>query len=268
MDWNTFIQYSKIFLSGLVASLPSIIAAMGIIINNRRATVRMKDDRKKSFKLGILEEVYKQYDECAREYINIVSSVSSEMIKIQDELIYRGTDNLAEEYKYRLVEAGKKALYLATYRNSLIKALKVNIDADEMAIYLNDTYNKMVVWTNELVMISKLFIITYYETADFDKTINEVIEILRKKVEDIKKNVDLTYELKVYNACFENEYEQKLDKYSEVISSFDDNEKNEISGSMKFLIDKISSSLEEYTQSKKLEQFSSKLSEEIYKLLK
>lgn len=44
--------------------------------------------------------------------------------------------------------------------------------------------------------------------------------------------------------------------------------KNEISGSMKFLIDKISSSLEEYTQSKKLEQFSSKLSEEIYKLLK
>ena len=59
MDWNTFIQYSKIFLSGLVASLPSIIAAMGIIINNRRATVRMKDDRKKSFKLGILEEVYK-----------------------------------------------------------------------------------------------------------------------------------------------------------------------------------------------------------------
>lgn len=109
------------------------------------------------------------------------------MIKIQDELIYRGTDNLAEEYKYRLVEAGKKALYLATYRNSLIKALKVNIDADEMAIYLNDTYNKMVVWTNELVMISKLFIITYYETADFDKTINEVIEILRKKAEDIKK---------------------------------------------------------------------------------
>ena len=130
MDWNTFIQYSKIFLSGLVVSLPSIIAAMGIIINNRRATVRMKDDRKKSFKLGILEEVYKQYDECAREYINIVSSVSSEMIKIQDELIYRGTDNLAEEYKYRLVEAGKKALYLATYRNSLIKALKVNIDAE------------------------------------------------------------------------------------------------------------------------------------------
>ena len=104
--------------------------------------------------------------------------------------------------------------------------------------------------------------------VDFDKTINEVIEILRKKAEDIKKNVDLTYELKVYNACFENEYEQKLDKYSEVISSFDDNEKNEISGSMKFLIDKISSSLEEYTQSKKLEQFSSKLSEEIYKLLK
>ena len=74
--------------------------------------------------------------------------------------------------------------------------------------------------------------------------------------------------MKVYNECFETEYEQKLDKYSEVISSFDDNEKNEISGSMKFLIDKISSSLEEYTQSKKLEQFSSKLSEEIYKLLK
>ena len=29
--------------------------------------------------------------------------------------------------------------------------------------------------------------------------------------ENIKKNVDLTYELKVYNACFENEYEQKQD---------------------------------------------------------
>lgn len=56
MDWNTFIQYSKIFLSGLVVSLPSIIAAMGIIINNRRATVRMKDDRKNHLNLVSLKK--------------------------------------------------------------------------------------------------------------------------------------------------------------------------------------------------------------------
>ena len=84
MDWNTFIQYSKIFLSGLVVSLPSIIAAMGIIINNRRATVRMKDDRKKSFKLGILVQQFSHWFCNLGKILNESPAVSCESKKTAD----------------------------------------------------------------------------------------------------------------------------------------------------------------------------------------
>lgn len=268
MPWNTFVQYGKIFFDGLVASFPSIIAALGIIINNKKANVRMKDERSKAFKLGIIEELYKQYDECVREYINIASSVNSNMIKIQNELIYKGTDNLVKEYRFHLIEAGKKALYLATYRNSLIKVLGIDVDVDKIAISLNDIYKKISVFTNELVMVSKLFIVIYYETTDFNKTTNDVIEILIKQSKGIGKNTDSSCEFKTNKECFENEYEKKLEKYSEVIGSLGEDEKNEINARMKFLIDKFSFYLEECTETGVLEQFGVELSEEIGKVLK
>ena len=97
-------QLVSIFMSGAIASLPSIIAALGIIINNNRASARQRKDRSIKIQLDIIEDIYKKFNEISNEYITMAPSVKGKLFEIQEEIIYIGSDNIIQKYIFELYE--------------------------------------------------------------------------------------------------------------------------------------------------------------------
>ena len=123
-------KYLQLFFSGAVASLPSIIAACGIVINNHRASLRQKRDRNIKLELDIIEDIYEKYDVIRKEYIDIMSSTRTNTTRIMQELLYSGQETFKQEYDAKLEEMLKNALFLSVYKRKILEACNIEIDAD------------------------------------------------------------------------------------------------------------------------------------------
>lgn len=59
--WDVILPYLKMIINGLVTSLAPIVAAIGIVVNNRKANERDYKNREKRLKTDILEDMYDMF---------------------------------------------------------------------------------------------------------------------------------------------------------------------------------------------------------------
>ena len=93
--------------NGIIAILSVSVAVLAILINNLRATARQKTERKISFKLQLIEDIYCKYKNISEIYLEEIASVESKLYKIHEEIITYGTDIECQKYALELYEEFK-----------------------------------------------------------------------------------------------------------------------------------------------------------------
>ena len=79
--WDVILPYLKMIINGLVTSLAPIVAAIGIVVNNRKANERDYKNREKRLKTDILEDMYDMFQKARHEEIDF---------QIQIRFLYKG----------------------------------------------------------------------------------------------------------------------------------------------------------------------------------
>lgn len=67
-------EYLELFLKGFVATLPSIVAATGIIVNNVSSTARQRREREAKYKIELIEQIYAQYHDIINDFLVLRAS--------------------------------------------------------------------------------------------------------------------------------------------------------------------------------------------------
>ena len=186
-------DFWKLFFSGAVASLPSIIAAIGIIVNNWRASSRQKKDRSIKLKTDLIEKVYEEYNSLANNYLEIVEGFRRRLLSIHREVLFVGTEDELKNYLLELKELQKKAIFFAAYRYTMIDAYNLDISADEMVKSIIESANKTILSASLVAYITKLFVTDYRRTKDFEITRENVVSDIRDKngfTDYYKSNID------------------------------------------------------------------------------
>lgn len=254
------------FLKGLFSALPAIIAAMGIVINNLRASARNKKDRSIKKKIDIVDEIYNEFIEITKKYIYLSASFSSEMFLAQEELIQYGVDTHSTKIKNEWFELSKKAIYLASSRQLFLKEFNIQIDADELAKTITKHSNKIDSYINVIVYVTKLYIVIFYDTGDLDSTDKLVIEELKKELEERNNSYDNELLDIVEDYCGSHKKE-KIMQFDKAIEAFSDEEKRKISAGIKFVIRMMANELKDKDVLDSFDIFENQVIKEFKKLL-
>lgn len=229
-------EYIIIFLKGAVASLPSIVAVVGIVINNTRASSRQNKDRNIRIKMDLVNDIYKFYNDLSKKYIEMISSVERQLYDIQEEIIYSGTDNCKQRYYSELYEISKQALFLAVYKRKIIDVYELRIDADELAKHICDVVKQIQTYASVIVYISKLYIVEFYKIGNSDLVTEMVINELKADSERIEETKDCREACQILYDLVGNPSEEKVKNWNVYLDSFSEDEKRRISAGVKFII--------------------------------
>ena len=223
-------------IDGTVTSLPSIVAAIGIIVNNLRASSRQKLDRRIKYDIDLIETICNKYDEVSNEFIILMSEVETRLYDVQEEIIHYGTDNESQRFMAETMEVVQKTLFLATYKNRIKKARNIKIDSEKLVKGMVDSAERIMVYIRVITYISKLFVVKYHETLDMDITRKEVIEVLKKEVSILDfdySDMDIRKKKSYY---LYDSREETIRNYGDYINSIEDSDKRKISSMMKEII--------------------------------
>lgn len=262
-------DYISAFVQGLVASLPSIIAVVSLLVNNAKADSRQLKDKEKSFELSLIESMYTEYNDIVNQYIGIITESRTRITNIVEEIVFCGTELKKQLYQDELLSFCKRVVYLAIFKRKAFDEFEIKIDPDGMAKNIVNDISRIIVYTSVVVYISKLFVVFYGELHDEDAVRQKVIEELTKKADvlfindilseteckNIRRNID--YESDNMNKQFEENYillcerEKRMvcsnisvviDSYSERISNCNTEEidvlEEQIVGNIKRLVKK------------------------------
>lgn len=259
--------YINLFLKGAVASLPSIIAAVGILINNNRASARQKNDRNIKMKIDLLERIYGTFIDINDSYIDIMSSIEIRFYSIQEEILKSGTENNLQNYVLELNELAKKSVLFAVHKRKVLDLYKIKVDADELAHYIFDVTKEIVSYADAIAFITKLFVIKYYETADSELTTKAVVQELKNEVEKSKLYNQCKDALDVHIQYMDSPRRELIKDYTSILTTFDDIEKRKISSSISPVIKAYLDNLNKY-DSEPIEEFEKQLVMALKKLVK
>lgn len=225
-------DFLNLFLSGTVVALPSIIAALGILINNCRASSRQKGDRSIKLKLELLEGIYSKFDDISDDFILIMSSIEKRLFIIQEDVLENGSDNELQTYVLEMNEIAKKAVFLAVHKRKTLDIYKMKIDADELANYVVEVAKRIITYADVIVFVTKLFVVKYYETADKELATQAVIQELKKEMERSKLCNQYKDVFDVHLQYLEDPRRELVKGYNSALVTFDDKEKSSISSSV------------------------------------
>ena len=185
-------EYLSAFLQGLIASLPSIIAVVSLLVNNSKADIRLRKDKEKTFELSLIESLYTEYNCIVNQYIGILAESRTNISNIAEEIVFFGTETRKQLYQNELYGFCKRAVYLAIYKRKAFDEFGINIDPEEMSKKIVNDISRIIIYTSVVLHISKLFVIYYGELHDEDVVRQKVIEELTKKADALFINSILT----------------------------------------------------------------------------
>lgn len=192
------VPYLKMILNGLITSLAPIVAAMGIVINNRKAYKRDMQNREKNLKINILEKMYEMLNEYIHWDINFWINIPSYQRQIVDELIESGTSTYIQNVKEQMTNGLQKLIDLEMYKQELRNVLQLSIHFEKLIDMQKKNYHSVESETEVLDMIVRLMVRKYAEGKDMNTNLIETINEL-KKIRDEKNNSNIIYKVDIYS---------------------------------------------------------------------
>jgi len=260
-------NFLNLFLSGTVVSLPSIIAAAGILINNSRASSRQKSDRSIKMKLELLEGIYSNFDDISDKFVLTMSSIEKRLFNIQEEVLENASDNELQRYVLEMNELAKESIFLAVHKRKILDTYKIKIDADELAKYVVEVTKRIITCADMIVFVTKLYVVKYYETADKSLATQAVIQELKKEKERGELYNQYKDVFDVYMQDMENPRRNLIKEYDSFLVTFDDKEKSSICSSVSLVTKAYIDELNKYG-AEPFDQFEDQLVKAINKLVK
>ena len=259
MEKPTIISFILMYIS-------PIVALLAIVINNVTAYCRQKSERSIKFKIDTLESVYSIYNLISEDFLVLLSSVNSRLISIHEEILFFGTENKRYEYEAELDELYKRALFLAVYKKRVIEALKINLNADELALFISDIIREIKSYISVVSYITKLFVVKYYEFVDIEKATETVVMELHQELEMREKlNNKEIQQSQLDDFLFMKK--EMIKEYNTIVVTFDSIERHKISSRVKLIINEYLSKLEAHGI-KPIEDFDIQISNAIKSLVK
>ena len=137
-------EYLMLFLKGLVVALPSIVAAIGIIINNLRSSSRQRRERVAKYKLDLIEQTYSKYNELCNQFIEFRASFRLKLMDIQEEIVNTGIDTSVSKYCAGLEELVERIVFWATYKRTIMDEIGIERDIDSVASFMIEELEKAI----------------------------------------------------------------------------------------------------------------------------
>lgn len=236
IDW---FNYGHIFMSGLIASLPSIVAVIGIIVNNKKAESRQISEKRNSVKLAVLEEIYSDYNKLSDDLIREIAYEETKLRNLAKEIIYEGET----EYSYTYMKELEVCLFsLCTFaikRKEMLKVFDIDLEFDTVLESLSEIYNEMEFKRRLIEEISKLYVFYYVKSDDFTECRKKVMEKLEEKRkmfspknDDYDKRREIYFWRKMKNRSFYAEMEEMR----KLVECFNESEKLHIFNELEFVI--------------------------------
>ena len=256
---NDMSRYIQMFIDGTVITLPSIVAAIGIIVNNIKASSRQKRDRSIGFDLELIEALYERYDNVSKEYIEIVSSISFRLYNIQEEIIYHGTDNELQRYISEVQDFVKRSLFFALYKSKVIEMRRMGISSDELVHSIIDLSQDIVSYARTVSYTSKLYVVKYSDINDINLTREVVVEVLKSKCNFEKNSEHSTGVVEDYLR------EEEIKDFGRLVKQLSESEKRAISAEIKRIIREYETSIN--TETKFLDDYEEQINRALKRVI-
>lgn len=217
------------FKNGMAISLSAVIALFGILVNNMRATARQKKDRNIKMKVELLERIYSTYDDISDNYIEIQASLDSRLFDIQHEILEKGVEHEYQKYVMEMYEFTKKSLLFAVHRTKILDMYKIKVDAEELAYFIVDFTRTVGIYTDVMVFITKLYVVKYNETSDYELATRMVIKELEAERDNLEEYLQCKDVLEAHKRYLNNSRRKVVKDYNDLLEHLDNTEKREIS---------------------------------------
>ena len=141
--FESVLPYLKNFIEGLIISAAPIIAAIGIVINNKKASKRDVANQIREFKLNMLEKTYEKYNEFSRKDMLFRSNRDKYKREMIYELINYGTNTTL----YKVISEGSELItelfIVGMYYQELREEMEIDISFDELVELEVEEYKKI-----------------------------------------------------------------------------------------------------------------------------
>lgn len=198
--YNTIQPYFSAFLTGFFTALAPIIAAIGIIVDNKQAKRRDYENQKNQRKLDILETLYETLNEITRIGIKYEVGLSSLQKNMIDELMKYGTSNYMYEFKETYIDNVQRIIDVEMYKQEIRRALDLDISFKGLLQCTKDDFFKI---ENEIFVLdysTRIAIVEYSKNRDLDVSRNVLIHQLSahrdgEHITEVPDISDLVYEI-------------------------------------------------------------------------
>lgn len=198
--YNTIQPYFSAFLTGFFTALAPVIAAIGIIVDNKQAKRRDYENQKNQRKLDILENLYETLNEITRIGIKYEVGLSSLQKNMIDELMKYGTSNYMYEFKETYIDSVQRIIDVEMYKQEIRRALDLDISFQGLLQCTKDDFFKI---ENEIFVLdysTRIAIAEYSKTRDIDVARTVLIRQLSTHLDgngitDLPDISELVYEI-------------------------------------------------------------------------
>lgn len=253
-------RYVKLFFNGLVVALPSIIAAVGIIVNNVRSSARQRKDRKIKYKLDLIEKVYATYSGISNQYISLQTSIPTRLIDIQKEIVNKGAEGEMQRLMAEMTELYEKTAFWATYKAGVLDLENIELDIDTTAKFFFNNLSNFRAFVEVFARTIKLFVVCLYEEGDIDHARQTVVNQLQEVMRDIDKATES--QIPISKRLWE-----KTDDYSKVFETLNEKEKANILNYGNDIMDVFVDAIKK-TPVEQLDRFELQVAQRVHELIK
>lgn len=187
---QTILPYLKLILNGLLTSLAPIVAALGIVINNKKAYKRDMQNREKNLKINILEKMYEMFNEYIHWDVNFWVNVPHYQRQIVDELIESGTSTCIQNINEQMTIGLQKLIDIEMYKQELRNVLQISVHFENLIDMQKNNYHSLKVEIDVLNSVVCLMIRRCAEGKDINTNLIETVnELKQTRNEHITPNI-------------------------------------------------------------------------------
>lgn len=159
--WDVILPYLKMIINGLVTSLAPIVAAIGIVVNNRKANERDYKNREKRLKTDILEDMYDMFQKARHEEIDFQIQIRHLQLNMVEEIIEFGTNSFLPRIRDLCSSNIFRAIDIEMYKQELRKILGIDISLKELLDLQQENYREILAQPQVLERITWILVDNY-----------------------------------------------------------------------------------------------------------
>lgn len=182
--WETIQPYINQIVMGFFTALAPIVAAIGIVAENRSARKREFNLQKNNLKIGIINDLYDMTNKISHNDILRQVNVEGVERKVISEILQTGTSNILAAYQKENMQFLQNVIDAEMHKQEIRKALNIEISFETLIHLIEENIKQIQAELDVIDYATRSIVLSYSRNRDRDVAIKELVNMLEKKKTD------------------------------------------------------------------------------------